>query len=69
MFYSFEPIFWFCNILYVKKWQLSVNVKKTKAIIFQQRNIPYNKSDFYLNGYKLEKTPEIQIGVKCHLQA
>jgi hypothetical protein len=40
---------------YCKKWQLSVNVKKTKAIIFQQRNIPYNKSDFYLNGYKLEK--------------
>jgi hypothetical protein len=30
-------------------------VKKIKAIIFQQRNIPYNKSDFYLNGYKLEK--------------
>jgi hypothetical protein len=43
----------------VKKWQLSVNVKKTKAIIFQQRNIPYNKSDFCLNGYKLEKSPEI----------
>ena len=40
---------------YCKKWQLSVTVKKTKAIIFQQRNIPYNKSDFYLNGYKLEK--------------
>jgi hypothetical protein len=40
---------------YCKKWQLSVNVKNTKAIIFQQRNIPYNKSDFYLNGYKLEK--------------
>ena len=31
---------------YCKKWQLPVNVKKTKAIIFQQRNIPYNKSDF-----------------------
>jgi hypothetical protein len=30
-------------------------VKKTKAIIFQQRNIPYNKSDFYLNGYNSEK--------------
>jgi hypothetical protein len=40
---------------YCKKWQLSVNVKKTKAIILQQRNIPYNKSDFYLNGYILEK--------------
>jgi hypothetical protein len=40
---------------YCKKWQLSVTVKKTKAIIFQQRNNPYNKSDFYLNGYKLEK--------------
>ena len=30
-------------------------MKKTKAIILQQRNIPYNKSDFYLNGYILEK--------------
>ena len=40
---------------YCKKWQLPVNVKKTKATIFQQRNIPYNMSDFYLNGYKLEK--------------
>jgi hypothetical protein len=40
---------------YCKKWQLSVNVKKTKAIIFQQQFFPYNKSDFYLNGYKLEK--------------
>jgi hypothetical protein len=30
-------------------------VKKTKAIIFQQQFFPYNKSDFYLNGYKLEK--------------
>jgi hypothetical protein len=37
---------------YCKKWQLPVNVKKTKAITFQQRNIPYNKSDLYLNGYK-----------------
>ena len=40
---------------YCKKWQLSVTVKKTKAIIFQQRNIPYNKSDFYLIGCILEK--------------
>ena len=30
-------------------------MKKTKAIILQQRNIPYNKSDFYLNGCILEK--------------
>ena len=40
---------------YCHKWQLSVNVAKTKIIVFQQRNIPYKKSDFYLNGCKLEK--------------
>jgi hypothetical protein len=51
---------------YCKKWQLSVNVKKTKAIIFQQRNIPYNKSDFYFNGYKLEKVLKYKYLRKFH---
>ena len=51
---------------YCKKWQLSVNVKKTKAIIFQQRNIPYNKSDFYLNGNKLEKVLKYKYLRKFH---
>ena len=40
---------------YCRKWQLSVNTKKTKIIVFQKKNIPYTKSDFFLNGCKLEK--------------
>ncbi len=37
------------------KWQLSINVNKTKAIIFQQRNVIDKINDFYLEGEKIEK--------------
>ena len=40
---------------YCRNWQLSVNVKKTKVIIFQQKNIPYTKSDFFINGKRIDK--------------
>lgn len=40
---------------YCKKWQLSININKTKVIVFQQKNIPYTKAEFTLDGYKLEK--------------
>ena len=40
---------------YCNKWQLTINTQKTKIMVFQQKNILYNKYDFYLNGDKLEK--------------
>lgn len=40
---------------YCLKWQLSINIKKTKIMVFQQRNILDKKNNFFLNGEKIEK--------------
>ena len=40
---------------YCNKWQLSININKTKVMTFQQRNILDTCSDFFINGKKLEK--------------
>ena len=40
---------------YCNRWQLSINAKKTKIIIFQQKNILDKKHDFFLGKEKLEK--------------
>ena len=40
---------------YCNRWQLSINIQKTKVMVFQQRNIIYNNHEFFLNGIKLEK--------------
>jgi hypothetical protein len=40
---------------YCNRWQLSINIQKTKVMVFKQKNIIYIKHEFFLNGIKLEK--------------
>ena len=47
---SLNKLFSYCH-----KWQLSININKTKCITFQQRNIIDKNNDFFLNGQKIEQ--------------